>query len=238
MQYHLGTVVPYAANLVGIVPRHADSVGLLVFPLGRVVSYAQQVELVEHARSRGGAVVIGAPTPIFGDGSAHAVGNIIERAAILQHAGLDGLNQGTIYIGIGRFLFGLGVELLGYGFEVLLLTRQRALNLEEVGGRQVGSIQIGHVPLHLYLSLLVVQGPYRESCGRMNHSEVLGGRCYAINIVLALIAFLLVTANNAEVMVRHGGIEHNRTAVYVFDVHLLVLSIGIVVLVVSFGNII
>ena len=72
----------------------------------------------------------------------------------------------------------------------------------------------------------------------MNHSEVLGGRSYAINLILALIAFLLVTANNAEVTVRHGGVEHNRTAVYVFDFHLLTLSTGIGVLVVSFGNII
>ena len=41
VQYHLGAVVPYAANLVGIVPRHADGVGLLVFPLGSVVRNAQ-----------------------------------------------------------------------------------------------------------------------------------------------------------------------------------------------------
>ena len=196
------------------------------------------MQLVEHARGRGGTVVIGAPAPIFGNGAAHAVGYIIERSAILQHAGLDGLNQGTIYIGIGRFLFVLGVELLEYGFEVLLLTRQRALNLEEVGGRQVGSIQIGHVPLHLHLSFLAVQWPYRESCGRMNHSKVLCARGYALNLVLALIAFLLVIANNAELTVGHGGIKRNRTTVHVFDVYLLVLSIGIVVLVVSFGNLV
>ena len=196
------------------------------------------MQLVEHARSRGGAVVIGAPAPIFGDGSAHAVGYIIERAAILQHAGLDGLNQGTIYIGIGRFLFGLGVELLEYGFEVLFLTRQRALNLEEVGGRHVDIVQIGHVPLHLHLSFLALQWPYRESYRRMNHSKVLYARCYALNIILTLIAFFLVIANNTELTVGHGGIKRNRTTVHVFNVHLLVLSTSIGVLVVSFGNIV
>ena len=40
-QHHLGTFIPHSTMLVGILPVHAHGVGLWVFPLRRVVGYAQ-----------------------------------------------------------------------------------------------------------------------------------------------------------------------------------------------------
>ena len=43
VQHHLGTVVPHTIVFISIVPRHANGVGTLVFPLGTPVGNAQQV---------------------------------------------------------------------------------------------------------------------------------------------------------------------------------------------------
>ena len=74
-QHHLGTVVPYGTVLVGIVPRHADGVGPLVLPLSRIVGNAQQVQVIDNAL-RARASVLG-PVPVFGDGAAHTVGQLV-----------------------------------------------------------------------------------------------------------------------------------------------------------------
>ena len=91
-QHHLGAVVPNGATLVGILPGHAHGVGQRVLPLSRVVGYAQQVQIVHHATGGGGAVVAGAPAPVLGDGAAHAVGQVVKRAAVRQYARLHGLH--------------------------------------------------------------------------------------------------------------------------------------------------
>ena len=143
--------------LVGILPGDTRGVGQRVFPLCRVVLDAQQVQVVHHARGRGGAAVVGAPAPVLGDGAAHAVGQVVQGATARQHARLDGLQERAIHVGVLRLLVVEGIEhRAADGAEVFLLARQRALNLEEVGGRQVRIVGIRHVPRQFHLRCALV----------------------------------------------------------------------------------
>ena len=238
VQDHLGAVVPHAATLVGIVPRHANGVGPLVLPLRCPVGDAQQVQVIYDARGVGGAVVFAAPTPVLGDDAAHAVGQLVQRAAILQHVGGDVLHQRAVDIGISGFLVARGVELLEDGDEVLLLARQRALNLEEVGGRHIAVVQIRHAPLQLHLALAVVQRPRGHGDGWMNHGQVHRLRCYVFNVIFTGSSCFLVAADDTEVTVRLGGIEDDDAAGGILDLLAMMLAVGIVVLIVRLGDLV
>ena len=140
--------------LVGILPGDAYGVGQRVLPLGRVILDAQQVQIVHHATGGGGTVVAGAPAPVLGDGAAHAVGQVVKRAAVGQYARLHGLHQGAVNEGVGCLLCFRREEVLVDGLKVRLLTGERALHLEEVGGSQVLIVYIGHAPRQFHLRLL------------------------------------------------------------------------------------
>ena len=149
-QHHLGTVVPHGIVFAGIVPCHAHGVGSLVFPVGRAVRHAQQVKIIHDTPDGRGAVVVRAPAPLFGNRTPHTVGEVVQRAAILQHACFDGFNQGAVDESVGRLFVAFRYKLLINGLEVFFLAGQRALYLEEVGGREVLIVQIRHVPCHFH----------------------------------------------------------------------------------------
>ena len=222
--------------LVDIVPCHTDAVGPLVLPLGRIVGYAQQVQVVDHAAGARGTVVGGGPSPVLGDGAAHTVGQVVQRTAILEHARQNVVHQRAVDIGIDPLFVVLGIKQLADGDEVFLLAGHRALNLEEVGGHQVLVVHIGHRPLQFHLRLLFVQGAGGEADGRMDDGQVGCRRGDILDQVRTLVASLLVVADNMELSVGHVGIEHDGAVVHVVDVHLLFLASGILVFVVGLGD--
>ena len=229
-QLHLCPFVPHGAAVGGIVPRHADGAGTLVFPSRRVVGNAQQVHLVEHARGRGGAVVV-VPAPFLGDAATHAVGHVVQRAAVLQHAFGYRLHQRAVGVGIDGTLVALCIVLFEDGGEVFLLARQRALNLEEVGGCHVLVVLIRYAPLQFHLGVVAIGGGERQTGWCVNHLNVLYIRLLVLDEVGSLFAFLVVADYQAEVAVRLVGIEHDGAALHVLDFHAVVLAIAVVVLV-------
>ena len=228
-QFHLCPFVPHGAAVGGIVPRHADGAGTLVFPARRVVGNAQQVHLVERARGRGSTVVV--PAPFLGDAATHAVGHVVQRAAVLQHAFGYRLHQRAVGVGIDGALVALCIVLFEDGGEVFLLARQRALNLEEVGGCQVLVVLIWYAPLQFHLGVVAIGGGERQTRGGVNHLNILHIRLLVLDEVGSLFAFLVVADYQAEVAVRLVGIEHDGAALHVLDFHAVVLAIAVVVLV-------
>ena len=125
------------------------------------------------------------PAPVLRHGTAHTVGQVAEHA-VIQLVGGDVVHQGAVDKGIAGLLLGLGVELLTDGDEVRLLARQRALDLKEVGGRQVLILRIGHAPRQLNLPLPVAQVTGGQACGGVNQDDVLRHSRYALNQIGAL----------------------------------------------------
>ena len=79
--------------------------------------------VINHARGRGGGGV-SLPFPGLGDGTAYAVGHILQCAIAFEHVFAHGIDQRAIYVGEGLLLRAQDKGHCTNGYEVGLQARQ------------------------------------------------------------------------------------------------------------------
>ena len=173
------------------------------------------MQIIYHALRGADAGVLTAPSPVCGYATAHTVGQIFERVAILEHRLGEGIDKCAIYESINALGIGAdaGEGLLADGDEVLLLACQRTLNLKEVNLGYVGIIYVADVPLHLHLRLDASQRTDGQTVRSMDHGKVDRRRCYVLDEIFAHSLRLIVVGYDAEVAMKLVGIEQDGAAV-------------------------
>ena len=161
-----------------------------------------------HALCAGVAV----PAPGLRNHAAHAVGEVGQRRAAGEVLGDERIDDGAVGVGEVRILIvddhGHGAD----GHEVGLLARQRALHLEVVARSEVVGAGVAHMPVEPHLGLDVANLRSREAHGGVNNGQVLDHGGYVVDFILVGV---FVTRHDAEIVVRHGGIEIDGAVVLI-----------------------